>query len=81
MKDIIETRETDRRKLSDFRPLNDLDFSNYERPSPSYVTMPVLYPNICRGRNTFYKEILNQTWVSVPHGSEENFNVRFKNAN
>jgi hypothetical protein len=28
LKEIIETRESDRRRLSLFKPLNDLDFSN-----------------------------------------------------
>lgn len=67
--------------MSQFKPLNDLDFSNCERPSPSYVLMPNSYPNRCKGRTEFFKKILNDVYVSVPHGSEENFNVRFKNSN
>jgi histone deacetylase complex regulatory component SIN3 len=43
--------------------------------------MPISYPFRCSKREEFYKQFLNEKWVSVPHGSEENFNVRFKNAN
>ena len=81
LKEIIETRESDRRRLSLFKPLNDLDFSNCDRPSPSYVLMPNSYPNRCKGRSGIFKTFLNDIYVSVPHGSEENFNVRFKNSN
>lgn len=43
--------------------------------------MPSSYPNRCKGRTEFFKDFLNDVYVSVPHGSEENFNVRFKNSN
>ena len=43
--------------------------------------MPISYPNKCAGRNYFFKQFLNDIFVSVPYGSEENFNVRFKNVN
>ena len=69
LKEIIENRESDRRRLSLFKPLNDLDFSNCERPSPSYVLMPLSYPNKCKGRIGIFKNILNDIYVSVPHGS------------
>lgn len=70
LKEIIETRESDRRRLSLFKPLNDLDFSNVERPSPSYILMPNSYPNRCKGKTDFFKQFLNDVYVSVPHGSE-----------
>ena len=70
LKEIIETRESDRRRLSQFKPLNDLDFSNCDRPSPSYVLMPSSYPNRCKGKDDFFKQFLNDVYVSVPHGSE-----------
>ena len=50
-KDIIESRETDRRKYSVFRPLADGDFYLLERLTHSYVCMPRTYPNICSGKN------------------------------
>ena len=50
MKDIIESRETDRRKYSVFRPLPDGDFHCLERSTHSYVRMPETYPNTCEGR-------------------------------
>jgi histone deacetylase complex regulatory component SIN3 len=31
--------------------------------------MPNSYPNKCAGRNEFFKTILNDVYVSVPHGS------------
>ena len=69
LKDILETRETERRKISVFKPLNDMNFSNSERATPSYVTFPEYYPIICKFRNEALKKILNDQWVSVPHGS------------
>lgn len=69
IKDLLESRETDRRKNSDFRPLNDMFFVNFERATHSYVKMPALYPSYCSHNNAFLKEVLNKKWVSVPTGS------------
>ena len=62
LKDIVETRETDRRRNSVFRPLNDMDFSNFERATHSYVKMPGIYPHFCSGDNSnnMFKEVLNK---------------------
>lgn len=51
VRDIIDARETERRKMSVFRPLNDMNFSNAERASPSYVSIPIYYPIICSGKS------------------------------
>ena len=50
VKDILDARETERRKQSVFRPLNDTNFVNSERPSPSYVATPSRYPIRCSGK-------------------------------
>lgn len=83
VKDIIDARETERRKMSVFRPLNDMNFSNAERASPSYVSIPIYYPIICSGKSNEVKLLTNDKWVSVPYGSQEseNFSVRNKNSN
>jgi histone deacetylase complex regulatory component SIN3 len=83
LRDILDSRENERRKVSCFRPLNDMNFSNYERASPSYVAMPPYYPIRSAGKAEWIKGITNENWVSVPHGSEEseNFSVRNKNSN
>ena len=78
MIDIVESRESDRRKNSCFKPLIDLDFHNSIRASHSYVATPSSYPTLCSGKNEIHKQILNDKWVSIPRGSEE-FNIRSKN--
>jgi hypothetical protein len=70
LKDILETREVERRKKSLFKPLNDMNFSNEIRPSPSYVSMPLYYPIRCSGKTHDSRLLTNDKWVSVPHGSE-----------
>lgn len=72
IKEILETRELDRRKNSVFKPLGDMNFSSHERPSPSYVTIPPYYPIKCSGKNNEIKSLTNDRWISVPYGSEEN---------
>ena len=83
VKDILDARETERRKQSVFRPLNDTNFTSIERPSPSYVPTPSHYPITCSGKTPFIRALLNDQLVSVPYGSEEseNFSVRNKNGN
>lgn len=83
LRDSVEAREGERRRHSLFKPLNDMNFSNCERASPSYVSMPPFYPIRCSGKTPQTQLLLNDRWVSVPHGSEEseNFSVRNKNLN
>ena len=70
IKEILESREHDRRKKSAFKPLGDLNFSNAERPSPSYVNVPPVYPIYCSSKTQAIKALTNDKWVSVPYGSE-----------
>jgi histone deacetylase complex regulatory component SIN3 len=81
IKDIIELRENERRKtINLFKPLNDIDFTNSTRITPSYVEMPWSYPVSCRNKTKELKGILNDKWVSVPYGSEHShFSIRIKN--
>jgi len=69
IRETIDTRESDRRRLSVFRPLNDMNFSNAERPSPSYVSLPLYYPIKCSGKTFEISKMTNDKWVSVPYGS------------
>jgi histone deacetylase complex regulatory component SIN3 len=71
LKEILETRELDRRKTSVFKPLGDINFSTYERASPSYVTIPTYYPIKCSGKTISIRLVTNDRWISVPYGSEE----------
>ena len=51
VKDMIELRENERRKaINLFKPLNDIDFTNSTRITPSYVEMPWSYPVTCRNK-------------------------------
>ena len=67
--DILEARETDRRRNSCFRPLIDFDYHSSERATHSYVSMPSSYPTLCSTRVGLSKEILNSKWISIPRGS------------
>ena len=60
LKDLIESREADRRRSCSFRPLSDMDFSASERATHSYVTMPDIYPHFCSGNNQLSNEVLNK---------------------
>lgn len=72
LKDMLESRETDRRKNSFFKPLGDINFSSYERASPSYVTLPFFYPVKSSGKTPEIRAVTNEKWITVPYGSEEN---------
>eukprot|EP01102_Stenamoeba_stenopodia_P018355 TRINITY_DN6714_c0_g1_i2.p1 TRINITY_DN6714_c0_g1~~TRINITY_DN6714_c0_g1_i2.p1 ORF type:complete len:975 (+),score=235.58 TRINITY_DN6714_c0_g1_i2:41-2965(+) len=56
----------------------EIDFSTCKRYGPSYRALPKNYPQpICSGRSELAKSVLNDTWVSVPTGSED---FSFKNS-
>eukprot|EP00117_Sycon_ciliatum_P016959 scpid21185/ scgid16167/ Paired amphipathic helix protein Sin3a; Histone deacetylase complex subunit Sin3a; Transcriptional corepressor Sin3a len=50
----------------------DIDYSSCKRCGVSYLALPksVVSPK-CSGRNTMHKEVLNDTWVSLPLWSED----------
>jgi histone deacetylase complex regulatory component SIN3 len=50
--------------------LGDINFSSYERCSPSYVNTPITYPTKCSGKTAEIRAITNDKWISVPYGSE-----------
>jgi len=53
-------------------PLQDIDFSNCKRCTPSYRSLPAAYPKApCSERTAMCRSVLNDTWVSVPLGSED----------
>lgn len=63
-------------------PLSEIDFSRCRRCSPSYRALPRDYPNPpCSERSEEEAKILNDTWVSLPMGSEENSTFRHMRKN
>lgn len=76
---MVNSRETERRKFSSFKPLSDANFEDSERTTFSYIPMPITYPLHCSHRTEEQKKLLNTRWVSVPFGSEDQFNIRMKN--
>ena len=58
-------------------PTSEIDFSECRRCTPSYRSLPNMYPKPpCSERTAACRSVLNDHWVSVPTGSED-FN--FKN--
>ncbi|KAK9814633.1 hypothetical protein WJX72_009077 [[Myrmecia] bisecta] len=56
------------------RPISELDVSNWERCTTSYVMLPPDYPRPrCSGRviNKVPADLFNDVWVSVTSGSED----------
>ena len=63
-------------------PLSEIDFSRCRRCSPSYRALPRDYPNPpCSERSEMEEKVLNDTWVSLPLGSEENNTFRHMRKN
>jgi len=53
-------------------PLTDINFANCRRCTPSYRALPAAYPKApCSERTAMCRSVLNDTWVSVPLGSED----------
>lgn len=63
-------------------PLSEIDFSRCRRCSPSYRALPRDYPNPpCSERSEEESKVLNDVWVSLPMGSEENSTFRHMRKN
>lgn len=63
-------------------PLSEIDFSRCRRCSPSYRALPRDYPNPpCSERSVEEEGVLNDVWVSLPMGSEENNTFRHMRKN
>ncbi|GBG25023.1 Paired amphipathic helix protein Sin3b [Hondaea fermentalgiana] len=53
-------------------PLADIDFDNCRTCTPSYRGLPAAFPKApCSERTALCRSVLNDTWVSVPFGSED----------
>ena len=53
-------------------PIGEVDFSQCTRCTPSYRALPPGYPRLaCTERSRVEAALLNDTWVSVPTGSED----------
>ncbi|KUF97496.1 hypothetical protein AM588_10009571 [Phytophthora nicotianae] len=66
-----------------FIPLAETDLSQCRRATPSYRGLPASYPiPPCSHRSALEKEVCNDSWVSVPTGSEDfSFKSMRKNQN
>ena len=63
-------------------PLSEIDFSRCRRCSPSYRALPRDYPSPpCSERSEMEEKVLNDVWVSLPLGSEENNTFRHMRKN
>jgi len=63
-------------------PLSEIDFSRCRRCSPSYRALPRDYPSPpCSERSEDEVKVLNDVWVSLPMGSEENNTFRHMRKN
>ncbi len=62
-------------------PISELEVTNWERITPSYVQLPVQYPKLrTTGRDPEMAALINNDWVSVTSGSEDyNFKHYRKN--
>ncbi|CAD7697358.1 unnamed protein product, partial [Ostreobium quekettii] len=61
-----------KKKDYDKRPVAELDTSNMERCTPSYLILPHDYPKlVCTGRTRLGDRVLNDFMVSIPSGSED----------
>ena len=62
-------------------PISELEVTNWERVTPSYVCLPVQYPKLrTTGRDEDMAALINNDWVSVTSGSEDyNFKHYRKN--
>jgi len=82
--DILHARElTRRRNTTILKPLGEIDFNKLECDrNGSYTKVPDFFPHMKRPINPLNPEafkILNKTWISVPQGSEVNFQIKAKN--
>lgn len=63
-------------------PITEIDLSQCRRCSPSYRALPASYPTLsCTARSPEEAAVLNDDWVSVPMGSEENFSFKHMRKN
>eukprot|EP01017_Pseudomicrothorax_dubius_P037298 TRINITY_DN5455_c0_g1_i1.p1 TRINITY_DN5455_c0_g1~~TRINITY_DN5455_c0_g1_i1.p1 ORF type:complete len:884 (+),score=251.19 TRINITY_DN5455_c0_g1_i1:221-2872(+) len=70
--ELLSARESNRRKSSLFyKPLSEINFSDCDRCTRSYIRIPKLFPVVLNtGVTPEIDSVLNKTFVSVPQGSE-----------
>ena len=55
-------------------PLSEFDLSASLRCTPSYRALPTAYPKLtCSRRSEVEQGVLNDRWINMPMGSEENY--------
>jgi paired amphipathic helix protein Sin3a len=63
-------------------PLSEIDFSQCRKCTPSYRALPKDYPlPACSERSAADEAVLNDTFVSVPVGSEDSYNFKHMRKN
>jgi len=63
-------------------PILEIDFARCRQCTPSYRALPRDYPNPpCSERSPVEAAVLNNTYVSLPVGSEESYNYRHMRRN
>lgn len=63
-------------------PLSEIDFTQCRKCTPSYRALPKDYPKpICSERSPTEAVELNDTWVSIPIGSEESYSFKHMRKN
>jgi len=63
-------------------PLSEIDFTQCRKCTPSYRALPKDYPKpVCSERNPTEAAELNDTWVSIPIGSEESYSFKHMRKN
>jgi len=61
-------------------PVGDLDLSQEQRITPSYVALPAAFPvPPCSERSALEREVCNDRWVSVPGSDDASFVATRKN--
>lgn len=62
--------------------LSEINFQSAKRCTPSYRELPEEYQSaLCSGRSADEETVLNDTWVSVPVGSEDSNNFKHMRRN
>jgi paired amphipathic helix protein Sin3a len=63
-------------------PLSEIDFSQCLKCTPSYRALPKDYPKaVCSDRDAMEQSVLNDSWVSIPIGSEESYSFKHMRKN
>ena len=84
-KELVQRRgelEPPHRDAQTILGLSEINFQSAKKCTPSYRELPVEYQSaLCSGRSADEEAVLNDTWVSVPVGSEDSNNFKHMRRN